>query len=405
MHRLTRRLLSVLAVAFAVSYVGMMAYRYSYTPYKTETVLSTSMDDSYTARGAFIRDEQLIPGVSGVVRYRAAGGEMVLSGALVADIFDSRQDIEHQSQMAALREEIANLDAAQYAVHSEINTVSAINAQIEEQITAISRLAAYGRLGGISEHSRALTYNLNRKQIAVGKAADYSERIEKLKRELAELMQSAAAPSGSVKAPVTGYFSSKTDGFEGEFTAGDYPNIDHEAVSKLINGRLGPSGETGAGKVVTSHNYMLALLIDDEAIDRFNPGTRLGLDFLREDAHSISARVAGSFSVAGGGHIVYLRLSNISDYLLSQRTATVLIKFDRVTGLRLPLSALRYVGPQAGAYVLAGGRIIFKPVELLFEEAGYVLCRPAPGSESSPLSLYDQVIVQGTDLFDGKIVG
>ena len=50
--------------------------------------------------------------------------------------------------------------------------------------------------------------------------------------------------------------------------------------------------------------------------------------------------------------MVYLRLSNISDYLLAQRTATVQV-INRVTGLRLPLSALRYVGDNRG--LCAGG--------------------------------------------------
>jgi hypothetical protein len=405
MHRSIRTLLSVLVAVVTLSYVGMMVYRYNYTPYKTETVFSTSMDDSYTAQGAFIRTEQVIPSVTGVVRYRAQGGEMVLGGTVVADIFDRQSDIDRQNRIAALEQEIANLSAAQYAVYSEINTVGAINTQIEEQVTAIAQAAAYGRLDNLNERSRSLAHNLNRRQIAVGRASDYGVRIQKLERECELLLRDAAPPSGRVVAPVTGYFSSKTDGFEELFSAADFPSLDHDAVARLIAGRLEPTGQTGVGKVVKSHNYLLALLVDDDAAGRFSPGARLEIDFPHSAASGIGAQVLRAFSLEGDRHMVYLRLSNISDYLLAQRTATVQVKFNRVTGLRLPLSALRYVGAQPGAYVLAGGRMIFKPVELLFEEAGYVLCRPAANSDGPPLALYDQVIVQGTDLQDGKIVG
>lgn len=408
MNKAIRMILSICAAVFTFSYVGVMIYRYNYTPYKTETAYIYSMNDSITAKAAFLRSEVIIPPVGGVLRYKAQGGEVVLKGNEVADVYASDDDIEQHNEITVLNQEISNLKAAQSSVYSGINTISVMNSQVEEQLRILTLSAAYGRLDNIKELTQNVTYNINRKQVAVGYVSDFTERIDYLSSESDYLTRNVKQAVGTVIAPVAGYFSPKTDGYETLFSIESLDNINDEAVADLIAGRLEPSDSSGSGKIVTAHNYYVAITVDAETAERFNkvsPFATVTLNFPSDTAQNIDADISAVRELENGSYIVYFSVSNINNYLLSQRTANALINIDTVSGIRLPNSAVRYIGSQAGVYVLINGRILFKPIKIIYEETGYILCNPAESTDTSPLKMYDQVIIAGTDLYDGKIVG
>ena len=62
-----------------------------------------------------------------------------------------------------------------------------------------------------------------------------------------------------------------------------------------------------------------------------------------------------------------------------------------------------------GVYVLFGGELVFKEIVPLYTSNTYVICDPSPGEDAlfsgSTIQLYDQVVIEGTDLKDGKMVG
>ncbi len=61
-----------------------------------------------------------------------------------------------------------------------------------------------------------------------------------------------------------------------------------------------------------------------------------------------------------------------------------------------------------GVYVLYGSEVQFKQVSIIYANDDYVLCDPEPDEEDLfngvTISLYDQVILEGDDLYDGKII-
>ena len=101
---------------------------------------------------------------------------------------------------------------------------------------------------------------------------------------------------------------------------------------------------------------------------------------------------------------VILRTSHMVPELLMVRNPSVQISFTSYTGLRVPVSAKRYEGQQVGVYVLDGDVIRFKTINIIYENNEFMLCGANPDLDR-PLELYDQVIVEGNDLYDGKPVG
>ena len=56
-----------------------------------------------------------------------------------------------------------------------------------------------------------------------------------------------------------------------------------------------------------------------------------------------------------------------------------------------------------GVYAVVSGRMEFKPVEIIAEGSDFYVVRAAREG-SRALRSGDQVVVQGTDLYDGKLV-
>ena len=61
-----------------------------------------------------------------------------------------------------------------------------------------------------------------------------------------------------------------------------------------------------------------------------------------------------------------------------------------------------------GVYVLYGSELVFKEIVPLSTYSTFVICDPNPGEDATfdgeTVQLYDEVVVGGTDLYDGKIV-
>ena len=64
-----------------------------------------------------------------------------------------------------------------------------------------------------------------------------------------------------------------------------------------------------------------------------------------------------------------------------------------------------------GVYILYGGQLEFVQIFSEHSVNGYAICKTELSSEEqealvtdSTIQLYDQVVVEGTDLYDGKIV-
>ena len=58
--------------------------------------------------------------------------------------------------------------------------------------------------------------------------------------------------------------------------------------------------------------------------------------------------------------------------------------------------------------MLYGSEVQFKEISILYADNDYVLCDPSPADgtlfSGETISLYDQIITEGNDLYDGKVI-
>ena len=69
----------------------------------------------------------------------------------------------------------------------------------------------------------------------------------------------------------------------------------------------------------------------------------------------------------------------------------------------MPEEALRVQDNKKGVYVKKGGKAVFREINILLQENGYLLVEEVV-SDPNALKVYDEVIIKGKDIYDGKLL-
>ena len=104
--------------------------------------------------------------------------------------------------------------------------------------------------------------------------------------------------------------------------------------------------------------------------------------------------------------ILILNFNVFNQDLVKSRTAQIKIMFDEYNGIRIPSAAIHFDEEgKKGVFIKVGVNIYFRYIDIVRTEGDYTLVKDTTDKkEKGYLSLYDSVIVEGTDLYDGKIV-
>ena len=123
--------------------------------------------------------------------------------------------------------------------------------------------------------------------------------------------------------------------------------------------------------------------------------------------------------------VVVFQCDMISNNLISIRDIQLEIQTKKYSGIKISRSALRMetlsreikdetgtvVGTEEkevqGVYVLHGNEIRFREIVPLYVDDNFVICdaNPADSFSGKVLQLYDEVVVKGRELYDGKYIG
>ena len=102
---------------------------------------------------------------------------------------------------------------------------------------------------------------------------------------------------------------------------------------------------------------------------------------------------------------IVLQCQTISAEVLGLGCETVQVDLKTYEGIRIDKAALHIVNGQRGVYVKYGNLQRFLKITTLYENDSYILV-PEDGKlgSANEVRLYDEIIVQGTNLEDGKLL-
>ena len=435
--RVVKKIMLWILAVLLLMYVGFQIYSASSISIKTETAEYMQVSDIIEATGHIVRQETIIQTESaGVMTYLLDDGDKVGKNCALAEMYSSSGDVAAKSQIEQLTKEIERLkqlDNTPEAVRT--TSPDLLDKQINQNFHSLITSITHGKYSQIKEQREDLLYLLNERQIITQKVDNFSARIAELENELASLQSSHGASVGTVTSPVAGYFVSTLDGYENGFSYETILDITPEQVDAGPTKSEIPANTVG--KVVSGVDWYVVCHISGEESLSLSEGKQVYLSMPFASSEKIPATVAALNQVnRQSDAAVVLQCNYMDSDLANIRKETVQIITDQPEGIRVSNKAIhlaevdcKVLGEDGkpmkdeatgefltqkkevkGVYVLYGSQLQFKEIVSVYTSASYTLCKQNPDTSelnninNETIKLYDEVVVEGTGLEDGKIV-
>lgn len=387
-------LIAVFAVHQAVSSL--------YKPVKTETAVFSDMSDGLNITGVIIRNETLVSaGDSGVLHFIIGDGNRVAKDGVIANIYDSESASIILERIDSVNGKIADIEEMLSYNNLEAADLDMINAKVHQNLNNLIICGGNGNYDAFSDKSDELLSAYNRRQAAMGETADFSAQLTALKAEKDQLAASLPAAKGTLRAEKSGYFVSKADGYETVLTCENPESITPEYLNGIKAENV---GENTVGKIVSDYEWYIAAEVSVNESLNFKEGDALTIYTSVKSYPKLPVTVKKiNISESSGGAVVLFACNDMNSELASMRTGPMTVVKKEYSGLKVPTSARRVVDSKLGVYVLTGMQVKFVEVKVLFTDGDYMICEKQT-SDGNVLRLYDEVIVKGKNLYDGKII-
>ncbi|HEX2985910.1 MAG TPA: HlyD family efflux transporter periplasmic adaptor subunit [Caproiciproducens sp.] len=421
---LLKRLVSLVIALLLLTYIGYQIYNAHYSPIRTETATYAEASNTIQANGIAIRQETIVPGkTSGVIDDVIPNGGKVAKGGRIALVYDNPQSAASQQQLLNLNAEISKLQTLALPGDTYAASVDTVNKQIELKLLDLLGQVNSCNFSGLSESRKDFLYDLNERQVVTGQAPNFSARIAALQGQRAALSQSNSQPVGSIAAPAPGYFINTTDGFEKLFQFESVPNLTPAEIKAGLGMSPAVTGDT-IGKICSSYNWYFVFVLPDNQVSQIRLDDTVSIQFPFASSEAIPATVVSVNKTAAEAAVI-LRSNYMNASIASIRKQTAQIETDSYSGIRVSQKAVHFETVSKsekgkngkittikknvkGVYVLHGSEILFKEIKPLYSNENYVICDQNPSEDDlmtdTTVKLSDEVVVEGTDLFDGKVV-
>ena len=397
MNTFTTKLATLLLVLFMLVYAVFQGWRGLTSGYQTESAYEFEIARYCATEGLLVRTEEVIPQTAGgQVRYLLAEGEKFRADTPLAQVFSSQEAAEAAAHQAVVRRERDLLEAIQRSTDtSRTADIESLNREISVSLRRLTQSAAEKDLEEVSRLHLTLVEKIGRQRLVTGQNTGFGERIQELNGELR-----GGGGGQNLYSSKVGYFSRYVDGYEETYTPDPLEGLDTATLRELLE-RDYPNDPGSFGKSVTDFTWYYATIIPKDNVESFYVGAKVDLTFIGGGEQAVPGKVIELKSDENGDALAVIQSTSIIPDAVSHRTASVKISFSNYKGLRISRRALRILEGQKGVYVKSGYSVKFKKVDILYTGPDYYLCRTQYGS-SDQLNLFDEVIVEGTDLYDGK---
>lgn len=418
-------MLSIVAV-IVIAYVVQGIY-FSYTGnVKTEYIFQTADKQVVSVDGFVVRDENrtvkkknisiltksdertYVPVVS--------DSASVAKNKTIAYSFKNREDAQAYNESVDLESKIDHLEQLQNQSNlSHLNVVT-LNSEISSAVNDYMKIIESGDYTNLDDAALKISYKITARQIATGNTIDFSSLVSSYKKQKKKLIKSIGSKQ-SVTTQYAGYFVSTVDGYE---SAVDYDKIasgeiNAEETTALLNSS--PKIEENAfGKIIGQHTWYMVCNIPLVEASVIKTGYYVKVSFPEKGIYDLDMLVNSVSSRAGETIAVVLKCTSMNQNISALRKEKAEITVKTYNGLKINSSALTVnEDGEEGVFTLNGRRVVFKPVSVIHHGDNYVIVEKKvyyndDGSEdlektsSREIKAFDQVIIKGRNLSDGKVI-
>lgn len=388
----------------------------------TEIAYKTTAYEAIKTSALVVRDEEcLTSDMDGIMVYQFSDGDKVTVDGVIAEVYADEEDVVRMQRIEELTEKIEYLETLN-TFSSSVNVgIDTINSQINEKLVNVRKALNTQTFDYIGDVTGDLMSDIYRKQIITGEQKDFTGAIDELTAEKQALEGQSSTPVGDVKTANSGYFVSSVDGYENVIDVSSIDEISYSQFKEIQPQEVADGAYVG--KVIKGVSwYLLCPISYDDSVNISHNSSEVKVKLPYAIGADIPAKVRYVKQFADEEEVMLVLECNFMNEALSKiRNESVEIIINEYEGLKIPKSAIHddFLEREnedgsvtqekvQGVYVNYGNELIFRQISILYSGDTYVICEENPKPENlvdgKTIALYDQVVVEGSDLFNGKLI-
>lgn len=392
----------LVAVLVIVAVIHQIYLRYKpQTQLNVQTAVLRNIYTSVDTKAYVLRDETVLPASGGsTVVPRIENGGKVSIGDTVADIYVSESAAANASLIPSLEKELDYYEDINALVSSNLAAdINVYEPAVLNSVISIKKDILAGNAGELLDESYRFGENMTMRQTAVGKTVDVGAAITSLTSEI-EKLKAAAGIKSSVTADASGSFVNTTDGYEGLGDFSKAKELTYDDVEGLLNAQPSSTYYSRVGKLITSFVWYIVCNIPEHEAETLAVGDFVTVTI--EGCGDLSVRTVAKNSNPNGYVTLVLSSNEMNKDLSLLRKVDIKIHMNEFTGYEIPAKALRTVDGEKGVFIQLANVVRFRKVDIVYSDDTVILS--GKSSKSGYVALYDEIIIEGTDLYDGKII-
>ncbi len=362
-------ILCCVAVAFYIGYHIWHKFTsfVEFEPAVPYTVTVTAEGEGYVFR----EETVLYSNEAGSLVPTLSDGERVGTYAEVGRIF-SDADPEASLRIDEINSQIEVLSSVVYADNLTTKDVAKLDEEIYDVMTEISRCVAAGDSDGAAARRSQLMSLINKRSVASGETHDFESRIAALQSERSALVSTFGALLETVYSTSSGWYYSKTDGYEEAFSSKKIDSLTYDGFKECVSSQPASTNRS-AGKMVTDCRWYFVCEMTKEKLKDMNEGENHTLYFPYNSSQKLTMKLHSISLGENGMGIAVFTTDKIPTGFDFARVQSYELLESEYTGFRIPKSAVRIVDGQMGVYVLTGEIVNFRRIEVICEEETFFL--------------------------------
>ena len=394
--------IKVLLIIVALVFVFHQTVSSLYTPIKTDTAVYYTATEGFKITGLIIRGETLVSSEqSGVLHFVTKDAERVAKKGIIANIYDSEAASITVTQIEQLQSNIADIESILSYNDLDAANLDLINLRVEQRLNEFIMSASTGNYNNIISFEKELVSAVNRRQAAIGVTTGLNEHLTALKAELSELSKKLPTAKEQIFSDKSGYFVSKTDGYENVLSSNDLSVITPEFLDSVSPEE---HSQNVIGKIVSDYEWYIAAEVSINESLNYKEGEVLKIQTAVKTSPTLSVTVKRvNISESSERAVIIFSCDQMNSELAVMRSGPMTVVRNEYSGLKIPKKALRVVDSERGVYVVSGMQVKFVPVDIVYNTESYIICEKK-NENGNVLKLYDMVVVKGKGLYDGKII-
>lgn len=391
------------AVLVLVIYAGAQFYRIKSVPVKTTTALNKVVYKSAEVDIFVIRDEKyIVYDAVGTLVPLVEDGTRVKGGDSVAAVFSNTADAESFVEEMEIKNEITYYEALSKADVNFQSDLTQLNSNIKQSLLKYIIVAESGNLSSLKAQTDSVRETITARQRATGESVDYSQKLGELKARLSAL-SSARHDTKFVSAPSPGYYVSNADGYENAAPYDKALELNCSDIEQLLTSKPENVPANVRGKLIRGYDFYIATLIKAELAAELKVGSTVSINFPNSSVGEIKVQVAKINETKDGMTAVIFASRQMSEELSQLRIEKAEIRLEKHEGYSVPNSAIRIVEGEKGVFILRGNLVTFRKINIVYSDDD-ISISTVPENSEGYLRLYDEIIVEGKNLYAGKII-